>query len=78
MDDRAWTYEAPTRGFREIKDHVSFYTGPWECFVDGEKVEPPHGFSFAVRVPHAKDVAHAATQAALPAPGSAPEQGAEA
>lgn len=38
-----WTYERPTEGFRDIKDHLSFYAGPWECYVDGEKVEPQPG-----------------------------------
>ena len=38
-----WTYERPTEGFKDIKDHLSFYAGPWECYVDGEKVEPQPG-----------------------------------
>lgn len=40
VTNRAWCYEKPTDGFKDIKDYVSFYTGPWDCFVDGEKVQP--------------------------------------
>lgn len=41
--DRIWSYERPTPGFEPIKDYLSFYAGPWDCFVDGEKVEPQPG-----------------------------------
>jgi len=42
--NRAWCYEDPTPTFKEIKDYVSFYADErWECFVDGEKVEPQPG-----------------------------------
>lgn len=41
--DRIWSYEKPTLGFQVIKDYLSFYAGPWDCFVDGEKVEPQPG-----------------------------------
>ncbi|KAF6822967.1 hypothetical protein CMUS01_10886 [Colletotrichum musicola] len=41
--DRIWSYEAPTAGYEAIKGYVSFYAGPWNCFVDGEKVEPQPG-----------------------------------
>lgn len=41
--DRIWSYEKPTPGFEAIKDYLSFYAGPWDCFVDGEKVEPQPG-----------------------------------
>lgn len=44
--DRAWTYEEPSPGFREIRDFVSFYAdaeGRWECYVDGEMVEAQPG-----------------------------------
>ncbi|KAJ4386082.1 hypothetical protein N0V93_008974 [Gnomoniopsis smithogilvyi] len=41
--DRIWSYEKPTAGFEPIKDYLSFYAGPWDCFVDGEKVEPQPG-----------------------------------
>ena len=41
--DRIWSYERPTPAFAAIKDYVSFYVQPWDCFVDGEKVEPQPG-----------------------------------
>lgn len=37
VENRIWFYENPTPRFKEIKDYVSFYNGPWECYVDGEK-----------------------------------------
>ena len=40
---RIWSYDAPTPGFREIAGYLSFYAGPWECYVDGEKVEAQPG-----------------------------------
>lgn len=43
VHSRAWSYEDPTPGFQAIKGYVSFYAGPWDCFVDGEKVEPQPG-----------------------------------
>lgn len=43
ITDRIWSYERPTPRFEPIKDHLSFYAGPWDCFVDGEKVEPQPG-----------------------------------
>jgi uncharacterized protein (DUF427 family) len=41
--DRIWSYDSPTEGFKGIKGFLSFYAGPWECFVDGEKVEAQPG-----------------------------------
>lgn len=41
--NRIWSYERPTPGFEPIRDHLSFYAGPWDCFVDGEKVEAQPG-----------------------------------
>lgn len=43
MPNRIWSYDRPTKGFESIKGHLSFYAGPWDCFVDGEKVEPQPG-----------------------------------
>lgn len=43
VKNRIWSYGSPTSGFKEIKDYLSFYAGPWDCFVDGEKVEPQPG-----------------------------------
>lgn len=36
--DRIWSYDSPTEGFKDLKGYLSFYAGPWECFVDGERV----------------------------------------
>lgn len=41
--NRIWSYERPTKGFESIKDYLSFYADPWDCYVDGEKVEPQPG-----------------------------------
>jgi uncharacterized protein (DUF427 family) len=40
---RAWSYDSPTPGFKDINGYLSFYAGPWDCFVDGEKVEAQPG-----------------------------------
>ncbi|MCJ1327241.1 hypothetical protein MMC10_003909 [Thelotrema lepadinum] len=40
---RIWSYESPTPGFTSIKGYLSFYAGPWQCFVDGEEVEAQPG-----------------------------------
>jgi len=41
--DRIWSYESPTKGYESIRGYVSFYAGPWDCFVDGELVKPQPG-----------------------------------
>ncbi|GAB7323642.1 hypothetical protein MBLNU13_g07124t1 [Cladosporium sp. NU13] len=41
--DRIWSYDSPTQGFEGIRGYLSFYAGPWECFVDGERVEAQPG-----------------------------------
>ncbi|MCJ1450585.1 hypothetical protein MMC28_000918 [Mycoblastus sanguinarius] len=44
VQDRVWSYEHPTKGFEALRGYLSFYAGKeWECFVDGEKVEPQPG-----------------------------------
>jgi uncharacterized protein (DUF427 family) len=35
VKDRIWSYETPNKGYEAIRGYVSFYVGPWECFVDG-------------------------------------------
>lgn len=40
---RVWGYENPTPEFSVIKDHVSFYASPFECYVDGEQVQAQPG-----------------------------------
>ena len=43
VKNRIWSYDSPTRGFEEIKGYLCFYAGPWDCFVNGERVEPQPG-----------------------------------
>jgi len=43
IKERIWSYEGPTGGFKDLKGYVSFYAGPWECYVDGELVKPQPG-----------------------------------
>ncbi|KAI4198579.1 MAG: hypothetical protein LQ346_002732 [Caloplaca aetnensis] len=43
VKNRIWSYPQPTKGFSPIKDYLSFYAGPWDCYVDGERVEPQPG-----------------------------------
>jgi hypothetical protein len=43
VQNRIWSYAKPNKGFIDIKDYLSFYAGPWDCYVDGEKVEPQPG-----------------------------------
>ncbi|KAL8712718.1 MAG: hypothetical protein Q9225_006895 [Loekoesia sp. 1 TL-2023] len=41
--NRIWSYPKPTDKYESIKDYLSFYAGPWDCYVDGEKVQPQPG-----------------------------------
>merc|ERR1712130_1024275 len=43
VKNKLWSYDAPSERFRPISGYLSFYVGPWECFVDGEKVEAQPG-----------------------------------
>lgn len=43
VSNRIWSYNSPTSGFEPISGYLSFYAGPWDCFVDGERVEPQPG-----------------------------------
>lgn len=43
MENRIWSYDRPTGGFEPIKGYLSLYAGPWDCFVDGEKVKAQPG-----------------------------------
>jgi uncharacterized protein (DUF427 family) len=43
VSNRIWSYDSPTGGFEPIKGYLSMYAGPWDCFVDGEKVEAQPG-----------------------------------
>ena len=39
----AWAYPRPRPRFDRIQDHIAFYPGRVECFVDGERVRPQAG-----------------------------------
>ncbi|KAI4164360.1 MAG: hypothetical protein LQ342_002007 [Letrouitia transgressa] len=44
VKNKVWSYENPNSGFESIRGYLSFYANaPWECFVDGEKVQPQEG-----------------------------------
>ncbi|UKZ60948.1 uncharacterized protein TrAtP1_002220 [Trichoderma atroviride] len=43
VSNRIWSYDSPSAGFEPIRGYLSFYAGPWDCFVDGERVEPQPG-----------------------------------
>lgn len=45
VSGKIWSYEQPTPGFKDIRSYLSFYASgvPWECFVDGEQVQPQEG-----------------------------------
>ncbi|GAB7363020.1 hypothetical protein MBLNU230_g3314t1 [Neophaeotheca triangularis] len=43
VKNRLWSYDSPTEGFKPIDGYLSFYAGPWDCYVDGEKVEAQPG-----------------------------------
>jgi uncharacterized protein (DUF427 family) len=40
---RIWAYPNPTDAFKPIAGYLSFYASPFECFVDGERVDPQPG-----------------------------------
>lgn len=39
----AWTYRRPTALYAALGDHIAFYPGRVECYLDGERVEPQPG-----------------------------------
>ena len=43
VPSRVWTYHSPNARFANIKDYMSFYVGPWRCFIDDEEVKPQPG-----------------------------------
>jgi uncharacterized protein (DUF427 family) len=43
IKERIWGYDNPTEGFKGLKGYVAFYVGPWDCYVDDEKVVPQPG-----------------------------------
>ena len=43
VESRCWSYPRPMSGFTAIKDHISFYAGPWDCYVNDELVKAQPG-----------------------------------
>lgn len=43
ISNRIWSYNDPLRGYEPIKGYLAFYVGPWECYVDGERVQAQPG-----------------------------------
>ena len=44
-DSVAWSYEEPVQSYEKLKEHMAFYPGKVDCYLDGEKVAPqPGGF----------------------------------
>jgi uncharacterized protein (DUF427 family) len=43
VKNRIWSYDNPTPRFKAINGYLCFYAGPWDCYVDGERVEPQPG-----------------------------------
>ncbi len=39
----AWSYPDPFPGFEALRDHISFYPGRVECWIDSVRVEPQPG-----------------------------------
>ncbi|KAI8922640.1 hypothetical protein BC831DRAFT_474901 [Entophlyctis helioformis] len=43
VQSRAWFYANPTSKYAAIKNSVSFCADPFECYVDGERVQSQEG-----------------------------------
>jgi uncharacterized protein (DUF427 family) len=39
----AWTYTEPKDAYPELRDHIAFYPGRVECYLDEERVRPQAG-----------------------------------
>lgn len=42
-ENAAWSYPSPKPSFAAIRDYFAFYPDIFECYVDGERVEPQPG-----------------------------------
>jgi uncharacterized protein (DUF427 family) len=38
-----WSYPEPVEEYKPLQDHVAFYARFFDCFADGEKVQPQEG-----------------------------------
>ena len=43
VEGAVWSYQRPTRAFREIAGHLAFLPSALDCSVDGERVRPQQG-----------------------------------
>eukprot|EP00890_Picochlorum_soloecismus_P005431 jgi/Picsp_1/588/NSC_00585-R1_conserved domain protein len=43
VQGKVWKYGDPTRAFSLIKESYAFYPSAFDCYVDGERVEPQPG-----------------------------------
>jgi uncharacterized protein (DUF427 family) len=43
----AWSYPAPHEAFANLRDHIAFYPGRLECYVEGLRVQPQPGQFYA-------------------------------
>lgn len=48
----AWAYANPQPAFTALKDHLAFYPGRVDCFLDGERVEPQPGDYYGGWITH--------------------------
>lgn len=47
VENAAWTYPAPRRGYEPLAEYLAFYPALMDaCLVDGEKVQPQPGFFY--------------------------------
>lgn len=45
VSNRIWSFQEPPKEYEQLKNHLAFFCGPWECFVDGERAQaPPNDF----------------------------------
>ena len=42
-ESAAWTYRRPNERYEELRDHVAFYAGRVEAYLDDERVTPQPG-----------------------------------
>ena len=43
IEQAAWSYPQPWEGFEALVDHVAFFPGRVDCYVNGERVTPQEG-----------------------------------
>ncbi|TPX38058.1 hypothetical protein SmJEL517_g00296 [Synchytrium microbalum] len=43
INSRVWFYPQPSSKYAALKDHLSFYATPFDCYVDDERVQAQDG-----------------------------------